>query len=562
MTRSADDLVQSDPTDDPTADTTAARRLRGRTAAVPALDRVAGLAARLLTTSSSQVSLLTDVQTVAAGAGLPPGAVGGDSPLADSLCTVTARSGGAAGGRGRLRRRAGRRPAPGHVRPRRSYLGVPLRRRRRADRRRAVRLRPGAAAAGQQRRDAAAAAGRVRRRRARAVGADQRARDRPAAVGAGHRRGRHRHLRLGRHLRPPVLGRPAARAVRLRRATTSAGTIEAFNARLHPDDLPRVAAALEQAVATGGTLRGGVPRAAARRPHPLGRRARTGAARRRRHDRPRARRGAGHDRRQRAGDPRRPGARVDVGGFYSLDREWRFTYVNAEAERLLGRPREELLGGVLWELFPATVGSEFERSTGARSSTGRPVVFEAYYPAPLDGWYELRAWPSPDGLGVYFLDITARRAAQDARRRPRRPRRGADAPLTETLDAAGGRRAPRALVVPGARPTGASSPSSTPTSTRTGGGGCATSAGGTPTRRCSPLLERYASARIAALERPALLAEALRTGRSARSCRGAAERDRASLAAGRRARPARRARARRSGAVQPLRARGRTRRRC
>ena len=98
--------------------------------------------------------------------------------------------------------------------------------------------------------------------------------------------------------------------------------------------------------------------------------------------------------------------------FYSLDTDWRFTYVNAEAERLLGRDRDELLGGVLWELFPATVGSDFEVHYRDAVASGQTRTFEAYYPAPLDGWYELRAWPSPDGLSVYFLDVTGRRAAQ------------------------------------------------------------------------------------------------------------------------------------------------------
>ncbi len=42
------------------------------------------------------------------------------------------------------------------------------------------------------------------------------------------------------------------------------------------------------------------------------------------------------------------------------------------------------------------------------------MSFEAYYPPPLDGWYEVRAWPSPEGLAVYFIDITDRRETQDA----------------------------------------------------------------------------------------------------------------------------------------------------
>ena len=46
--------------------------------------------------------------------------------------------------------------------------------------------------------------------------------------------------------------------------------------------------------------------------------------------------------------------------FFHLDSQWRFGYVNAEAERLLGRTRNELSGGSIWELFPAAVGSDFE----------------------------------------------------------------------------------------------------------------------------------------------------------------------------------------------------------
>ena len=95
-------------------------------------------------------------------------------------------------------------------------------------------------------------------------------------------------------------------------------------------------------------------------------------------------------------------------GFYSLDRDWRFTHVNAAAEKILLRGREELLGRIIWDEFPAAVGSVFEEGYRRAVATGQQVSFPAYYPPPLDGWYELRAWPSPDGLSVYFLDVTAR----------------------------------------------------------------------------------------------------------------------------------------------------------
>jgi len=66
------------------------RRLLPRRTDTFGLDHLADLAARLLDTPASQVSLLTDVQLVAAGSGLAPGAVGSEGPLEDSLCTVTA----------------------------------------------------------------------------------------------------------------------------------------------------------------------------------------------------------------------------------------------------------------------------------------------------------------------------------------------------------------------------------------------------------------------------------------------------------------------------------------
>jgi hypothetical protein len=111
--------------------------------------------------------------------------------------------------------------------------------------------------------------------------------------------------------------------------------------------------------------------------------------------------------------------------FYSLDDEWRFTFVNPQAEKLLGRSRGELLGRSIWTEFPAAVGSTFEYEYRGAVSSGQPASFEAYYPPPLDSWYELRAWPTPDGLSVYFREITARREAEHERQQAVRERESA-----------------------------------------------------------------------------------------------------------------------------------------
>ena len=102
-------------------------------------------------------------------------------------------------------------------------------------------------------------------------------------------------------------------------------------------------------------------------------------------------------------------------GLFTLDRDWRFTYVNAEAERLTLRARAELLGITLWEAFPAAVGSTFEREFRRAFAENVTVGFEEYFP-PLEKWFEVRAYPSDQGLAIYFLDVTAaRRTAHSLR---------------------------------------------------------------------------------------------------------------------------------------------------
>lgn len=98
---------------------------------------------------------------------------------------------------------------------------------------------------------------------------------------------------------------------------------------------------------------------------------------------------------------------------YTLDRQWRFTYLNREAERLFQRPRQELLGKVLWEEFGALQGQigyrEFHRAVQENCT----VAFEEFY-APYHVWSEVRAYPSEDGLAVYFHDITQAKKTQEA----------------------------------------------------------------------------------------------------------------------------------------------------
>ncbi|WP_245159942.1 SpoIIE family protein phosphatase [Blastococcus sp. CT_GayMR19] len=105
-------------------------------------------------------------------------------------------------------------------------------------------------------------------------------------------------------------------------------------------------------------------------------------------------------------------------GFCLLDPEWRFRYVNGEAERLMRHRSEEVVGRTVADMYPETVGSVFEAAFRTAMCSGEPVSFEAPYPGPTaEGWLEVRAWPEPGGLAVYFLDVTDRVRAEEAARR-------------------------------------------------------------------------------------------------------------------------------------------------
>ncbi|MCE5277483.1 MAG: PAS domain S-box protein [Planctomycetaceae bacterium] len=102
--------------------------------------------------------------------------------------------------------------------------------------------------------------------------------------------------------------------------------------------------------------------------------------------------------------------------FCSLDRDWRFTYVNHEAQRIFARPLEELLGRTIWDVFPEAIGSRFQNEYERAVSENQTTVFEEYYP-PMRCWFEVHAYPSPSGLAIYFRDVTQRHNIEEGFRR-------------------------------------------------------------------------------------------------------------------------------------------------
>jgi len=103
-------------------------------------------------------------------------------------------------------------------------------------------------------------------------------------------------------------------------------------------------------------------------------------------------------------------------GFWQLDRDWRYVYVNAEACRTVGRPAEDLVGRNIWETFPALVGSNVEVEYRRAAAERVTSEFETYY-EPLQSCYGIKVFPTQDGgLAVLSRDITAAKAAEKALR--------------------------------------------------------------------------------------------------------------------------------------------------
>ena len=100
-------------------------------------------------------------------------------------------------------------------------------------------------------------------------------------------------------------------------------------------------------------------------------------------------------------------------GFFSLDRQWRVIYINARGAQLIGKPGPELMGKSLWESFPQSETLPFrqayERALAEQTSTS----VEAFFP-PLNAWFAAHAYPSSEGLSVFFQNITERKRNEQA----------------------------------------------------------------------------------------------------------------------------------------------------
>src|SRR5678815_4850330 len=98
--------------------------------------------------------------------------------------------------------------------------------------------------------------------------------------------------------------------------------------------------------------------------------------------------------------------------YYQLDSEWRFTDINRQTVTRFGRSREELIGKVIWDVFPVAVNSDLYNGLLKCRGTRVPVHFEHGSLIVPGAWFEAHAYPTGTGISVYLREITERKKSE------------------------------------------------------------------------------------------------------------------------------------------------------
>jgi len=95
-----------------------------------------------------------------------------------------------------------------------------------------------------------------------------------------------------------------------------------------------------------------------------------------------------------------------------FDRDWRYVYTNAKARAMNGVDR---LGRVIWEDTPEVIGTPTALALLEAVRTGKPTQADGYV-LTQKRYLQINAYPSADGLTVFFRDLTEERRTAAALR--------------------------------------------------------------------------------------------------------------------------------------------------
>lgn len=98
-------------------------------------------------------------------------------------------------------------------------------------------------------------------------------------------------------------------------------------------------------------------------------------------------------------------------GFLALDNNFTFTFVNKQAGETLGHLPGQMVGKNIFTDFPETASKNFNDACVDAYQSQQRRFLENHYD-PLNIWIENDIYPSPDGLTVFFKDITFKKQAE------------------------------------------------------------------------------------------------------------------------------------------------------
>jgi len=97
--------------------------------------------------------------------------------------------------------------------------------------------------------------------------------------------------------------------------------------------------------------------------------------------------------------------------FLALDKNWCFTYINKKGAEIIDRDAQSMIGKNIWDNFSADTTHPFYIATHKAMEEQVYVNIDVYY-EPYQRWFEDHIYPSPEGLSIFFRDITDKKIAE------------------------------------------------------------------------------------------------------------------------------------------------------
>ena len=93
------------------------------------------------------------------------------------------------------------------------------------------------------------------------------------------------------------------------------------------------------------------------------------------------------------------------GGFLALNKDWNISLFNHNAEELLNKKREDVIGKNFWGVFPGVRSLKMLKAYKKAVQENKSIT-EIEYIELFDKWFEFTIKPSENGISVYFDDIS------------------------------------------------------------------------------------------------------------------------------------------------------------